>query len=338
MYDIIIISIHKGGVFLNSKKTELLNRIKHGYTHSIETVQAKLAQYKKVVSTKTDVIKQNSQVQSVRKKLDNYTKVEASRTQEEVVVHLKRLNYAVIGFSGLVMIGLSAGMFALAQPSTMPDQFEERMTSSIETGFGYDVSMNNTENGKMSYYLPKQFEYRYSLGVNDIIKFKGNQVIMHYNEAYSVVGQDVETYYLLRDENKLAGEEVYYQNLQHDKNNGFVQLVKLAEDYLLTVFLDGVKMSTILSYDAAPSMTHHMLLIGKSVSPYTPVYAKVEEVPAAPESDHATTEGLETDEQPETTEGELSTTQSEQTIQFDFSSETRENSEQTEEDQTESEE
>lgn len=266
------------------------------------------------------------------------------------------LNRVTTIFSGVIIIGLSAGLLWMAKPEITAETFSAKMQDSINAAFAYEGNEVNTKNGTIAYHVPRQFQYRWSIGVNDIIKYKDNEVIMHYNNQYNVIGQDTETYYLLRDENKAAGEEVFYQNFNMDGQNGFVQLVKMAEKYLLTVFVDGTKLSALIDYEEAPYLAYNMLVVGRTVEVYEPLsvgsqltkkgsdliaqpathteesasQANISEensihnsisTPAADEK--SSIDGV-TDTNDEIgLEGELSTSESEQLIEFDFSSEKR---------------
>ena len=311
-----------------------MKQVRKELTKSKNYVQATLKKYKKITN-EAEKIADNKQVKQLLTKIDKLKPVavdcDVKRSKQ-----IKQLTRMTTAFSAVVIVGLTIGLTALATQSITPENFDAKMTHSIETGVGNEVTQGTVNNGNISYYLPKQFQYRYSLGVNDIIRFKDKQLIMHYNEEYNVIGQDVETYYLLRDENKLVGEEVYYQNFNENENNGFVQLVQLSEDYLLTVFINGAKLSTILRYEETPYMTYNMLMIGKSITEYTPIYEKIEpqEQEVTTESDDEPTDEVApkqpaqippTDEaEAETLDGELSSDEEEETLEFDFSTEARE--------------
>lgn len=183
---------------------------------------------------------------------------------------LRILNRFTNIFSGVVIIGLSAGLLYTARPVVTAETFTDKMQDSIEAAFSYAGSDINMKNGTIAYHIPRQFKYRWSIGVNDIMDYKGNEVVMYYNHQYHAIGQDTETYYLLRDENKAAGEEVFYRDFNENGQNGFVQLVQLPEKYLLTVFVDGAKLSTIINYEEAPYVAYNMLVVGRTVESYGP--------------------------------------------------------------------
>lgn len=261
---------------------------------------------------------------------------------------LRLMNRVTTLFSGVVIVGLSAGLIWMAQPKITEATFANKMQESINAAFTYEGQEVNTKNGTIAYHIPRQFQYRWSIGVNDIIKYKDNEVIMHYNNQYNVVGQDPETYYLLRDENKAAGEEVFYQNFNQDGQNGFVQLVKMTEKYLLTVFVDGTKLSAIIDYEEAPYLAYNMLMVGRTVEVYeshsvgtelTKKEVGVETSSAMTtdetldSSDHSkiisidenssSTESEDQSDEETTLEGQLSSEESKEIIEFDFSSEKR---------------
>lgn len=261
---------------------------------------------------------------------------------------LRLMNRVTTLFSGVVIVGLSAGLIFMAQPEITEATFANKMQESINAAFTYEGQEVNTKNGTIAYHTPRQFQYRWSIGVNDIIKYKDNEVIMHYNNQYNVIGQDPDTYYLLRDENKAAGEEVFYQNFNQDGQNGFVQLVKMTEKYLLTVFVDGTKLSAIIDYEEAPYLTYNMLMVGRTVEVYEPHSVGTEltkkevgiETSSAMTSDETLDSSddskiisinenptlIESEEQSDektTSEGQLSSDESKEVIEFDFSSEKR---------------
>lgn len=184
---------------------------------------------------------------------------------------LRVLNRFTNIFSGVVIVGLSAGLLYMAKPAVTAETFTDKMQDSITAAFSYEGSDINTKNGTVAYHIPRQFKYRWSIGVNDIMDYKGNEVVMYYNNQYHAIGQDTETYHLLRDENKTAGEEVFYKNFTENGQNGFVQLVQLPEKYLLSVFVDGAKLSTIIDYEEAPYVAYNMLVVGRTVEAYGPM-------------------------------------------------------------------
>lgn len=265
---------------------------------------------------------------------------------------LRLLNRLTTVFSGVVIIGLSAGLIYMAKPAITEETFNTKMQDSIEAAFAYEGSDVNTKNGTIAYHIPRQFQYRWSIGVNDIIKYKDNEIIMYYDNQYHVIGQDTDTYYLLRDENKAAGEEVFYKNFNEDGKNGFVQLVQMTEKYLLTVFVDGAKLSALIDYEEAPYVAYNMLVVGRTVEVYGPTETK-EQVAAkgaalkgadasstdATENEEANVqessavEGVasqtnqiineDSTESGEVVEDELSKVENEQVIEFDFSSDKR---------------
>lgn len=266
------------------------------------------------------------------------------------------LNRVTTIFSGVVIVGLSAGLLWMAKPEITEDTFSTKMQDSISAAFAYEGNEVNTKNGTIAYHIPRQFQYRWSIGVNDIIKYKDNEVIMHYNNQYNVIGEDTDTYYLLRDENKAAGEEVFYKNFNMDGQNGFVQLVKMTEKYLLTVFVDGTKLSAIIDYEEAPYLAYNMLVVGRTVEVYEPLSVgtqltkkeadlnaqpsthseettsqtnisqanSIDDSKPTPTTDDESSTGRSaaTDDEA-VSEGQLSTSENEQVIEFDFSSEKR---------------
>ena len=260
---------------------------------------------------------------------------------------LRILNRFTNIFSGVVFIGLSAGLLYTARPVVTAETFTDKMQDSIEAAFSYAGSDINMKNGTVAYHIPRQFRYRWSIGVNDIMDYKGNEVVMYYNHQYDAIGQDTETYYLLRDENKAAGEEVFYQDFDENGQNGFVQLVQLPENYLLTVFVDGAKLSTITDYKEAPYIAYNMLVVGRTVEAYGPTDAKTQlaseksEVEAGNSQETeslANTQDQTKDETNQETKihhidsngkevtsdnDDSSANENEQIIQFDFSSEKR---------------
>ncbi|MGL4337796.1 MAG: hypothetical protein ACRCST_12965 [Turicibacter sp.] len=315
--------------------------------HSTEELKQKLNQLKKYPNVKKQFSNFNHKLKTNQlfKKIDEYREnynskpiTYTSLTEDlNPNVNLKILNRVTTVFSSAIVIGLTVGLILMAKPAITEANFDIQMDHNIEAAFNYEVTTLNTQNGNITYHTPHQFKYRWSLGVNDIIRYKENQIIMHYNNQYNIIGQDTDTYYLLREENKVAGEEVFYKNFNYDQNNGFVQLVKMEDKYLLTVFVDGVKLAAVVDYAETPYMTYSMLLMGKTVKSYDSAYVKVENVQSNPvastkESASESTEPTEIstmkiDENgelaTEVIEGELSIIESETVIEFDFSSEKR---------------
>ena len=298
-------------------------------------------------------LKNKLKIHAIKHKLTQ-TKMEPSTYEAPMMMEakpsqLRFLNRATTIFSGVVIVGLSAGLLYMARPVVTADTFHAKMDDSIEAAFAYQGSEVNIKNGTVAYHIPRQFQYKWSIGVNDIIKYKNNEVIMNYNNQYNVIGQDTDTYYLLRDENKAAGEEVFYKNFNIDGQNGFVQLVQMPEKYLLTVFVDGAKLSAIIDYEEAPYLAYNMLVVGRTVESYEPLTTETqvaakgalrstdessnsEAAEAAVTSVKDTSAGVAAQSDEETTEstdsdgvvdGELSTMENEQVIQFDFSSDKR---------------
>ena len=130
--------------------------------------------------------------------------------------------------------------------------------------------------------------------------------------------------------------------------NGFVQLVKMTEKYLLTVFVDGTKLSAIIDYEEAPYLAYNMLMVGRTVEVYeshsvgtelTKKEVGVETSSAMTtdetldSSDHSkiisidenssSTESEDQSDEETTLEGQLSSEESKEIIEFDFSSEKR---------------
>ncbi|HAX72818.1 MAG TPA: hypothetical protein DCY20_04785, partial [Firmicutes bacterium] len=213
-----------------------------------------------------------------------YAAIEKQLNSQHDIKVIERLTTV---FSAMVIVGLSAGLILMSKPVITTENFDNQMQANIEAAFNYEVTRQNTQNENIAYHTPHQFQYLTSRGVNDVIKYKDNQVIMHYNNQYNVIGQDIETYYLLREENKIAGEEIFYKNFNYNQNNGFVQLVKMDEKYLLTVFVDGTKLSSIIDYQEAPYMAYSMILMGKTVTPFESMYVSSEDASDATATDGA---------------------------------------------------
>lgn len=178
--------------------------------------------------------------------------------------HLRFVSRVTTAMSGIVIVGLSIGLLYMAQPIVTAETFEGTMEDSINAAFAYKGNNINIKNSTLSYHIPRQFQYKWSIGVNDILKYKDNEVIMNYNPQYNAVDMNNETYNLLRDENKAAGNEVFYKNFEIDGQSGFVQLVQLPEKYLLMVLVDGTKLSAIIDYQEAPYLTYNMLVLGRT--------------------------------------------------------------------------
>lgn len=301
-------------------------------------------------------VKNKLKINSIKHKLSQ-TKVETSTYETPIMMEakpseLRLLNRLTTIFSGVVIVGLSAGLLYMSKPVITEETFNTKMQDSIGAAFAYEGSDVNTKNGTIAYHIPRQFQYRWSIGVNDIMKYKDNEIIMYYDNQYHVIGQDTETYHLLRDENKAAGEEVFYKNFNEDGKNGFVQLVQMMEKYLLTVFVDGAKLSALIDYEEAPYVAYNMLLVGRTVEVYgttetkAQVDAKGVELRAADTSSTDSTENEEANvqessavegvpsqanqmtnedstESGEVVDGEVSTGENEQVIEFDFSSDKR---------------
>lgn len=283
-----------------------------------------------------------------RSKMEPLT-YETPMTMEAKPSELRFINRATTIFSGVAIVGLSAGLLYMARPIVTAETFNTKMEDSIDAAFAYEGTEVNLTNGTVAYHIPRQFQYKWSIGVNDIIKYKNNEVIMHYNNQYNVIGQDTDTYNLIRDENKAAGEEVFYKNFEIDGQNGFVQLVQMPEKYLLTVYVDGAKLSAIIDYEEAPYLAYNMLVVGRTVESYgssiietevavtgvlhsTDESSSSEAVEADATSVQDTSAGVAAQSDEEETEStdsdgvvdeELSTMENEQVIQFDFSSDKR---------------
>ena len=225
-------------------------------------------------------VKNKLKINNIKHKF-NQLGIESDKNRSPIITQVSSSDLRVLNrftniFSGVVIVGLSAGLLYMAKPVVTAETFTDKMQDSITAAFSYAGSDINMKNGTVAYHIPRQFKYRWSVGVNDIMDYKGNEVVMYYNNQYNATGQDTETYYLLRDENKAAGEEVFYKNFNENGQNGFVQLVQLPEKYLLTVFVDGAKLSTIIDYEEAPYVAYNMLVVGRTVEAYGPTDAQIQ--------------------------------------------------------------
>ena len=289
----------------------------------------------KLIKGKINVSKQYVErqipVQKLRVTLKKATRVVVNQSVKEEAELLKQVERMTMSFFGFTLIGLTIFFFYVSRVNVIAEQFDSLMTHSIETAVLTPTRMSNVHNDAVEYYLPKSFEYGYSHGVNDVLKFQDHQLILHYNEEYSAIGQDEKTYTLLREENQLTGEEVYYQQVDEEIENGFIQVVQVEQDYLVTVFMNGVKVSTLVAYEQIPYLTYNMLVMSKSVKPYSSVYTALDVSDEAIADDTAKDEDVVVEEtleivpeDVETTEGELKSTEGEQLLEFDFSSDRRE--------------
>lgn len=339
----------KGGDFLSKQNKDVKSNSKHQSNTTSNQIKQQLNEF-------TNSSKRRLQALNLknRLKIDRFkTKISESKVdslsyttplQTQIKPHdLRMLNRFTTIFSGVVITGLSVGLLLMSRPMITEANFETKMQESIDSAFHYSVMESNTKNDSITYHTPRQFKYLYSLGVNDIIKYKDNEIIMHYNNQYNIIGQDMDTYYLLRDENKSAGQEVFYKNFSNGEQNGFVQLVKMEEKYLLTVFVDGTKLSALVDYEETPYMTYNMLVVAKTVKSTQPETSTAtvatgtnQVIPETSEAADAKSSTLlevpamsmdesghvETNMEP-VTDGELSTVESEHVIDFDFSTEKR---------------
>lgn len=338
----------KGGDFLSKQSKDVNENYNHQSNTTSNQIKQQLQMMTKSSKRKLQALnlKNKLKIDQLKFKIDK-TKVEKPEESEPLynLIHqtthpseLKMISRFTTIFSGVVITGLSVGLLLMSRPMITQANFTEKMQQSMDSAFLYQVRDVNTQNGTIAYHIPRQFKYLYSLGVNDIIKYKDNEIIMHYNNQYNIIGQDMDTYYLLRDENKVAGEEVFYKNFNHDEQNGFVQLVKMDEKYLLTVFIDGTKLSAIVDYEETPYMTYNMLVLGKTVqatqtnttstqlaatkAPGMEANSEAEDVTEVPVMKIDESGQVETAVE-EVIDGQLSTVESEQVIDFDFSSEKR---------------
>lgn len=339
----------KGGDFLSKQNKDVKSNSQHQNSTTSNQIKQQLNEFTKSSKRKLQAlnIKNRLKIDQLtttitESKIDSPSYVNPLETQ--TTPHdLRMLNRFTTIFSGVVITGLSVGLLLMSRPMITEANFDLKMQESIDSAFNYEVIEENTKNGVITYHTPRQFQYLFSVGVNDIIKYKDNEIIMHYNNQYNIIGQDMDTYYLLRDENKAAGEEVFYKNFNSGEQNGFVQLVKMQEKYLLTVFVDGTKLSAIVDYEETPYMTYNMVIVAKTVKGTQSSTLQTELVSQTSEASTEMPEvlesrGAETTEVPvmsmdesgqvetnmeSVTEGALSTVESEQVIDFDFSSEKR---------------
>lgn len=338
----------KGGDFLSEQKKEVQKSNNHQTNKTTNQIKQQLNTLTKSSKRKLQAlnVKNRLKMDQLKTKLAD-VKITSTVGMEPLHTllepnskpsQLRLISRFTTIFSGVVITGLSVGLLIMSRPMITQENFNDKMQQSMDSAFLYNVTDVNTQNGTISYHTPRQFQYRYSLGVNDIIKYKDNEIIMHYNNQYNIIGQDMDTYYLLRDENKVAGEEVFYKNFNNDEQNGFVQLVKMDEKYLLTVFIDGTKLSAIIDYEETPYMTYNMLVLGKTVKVDSTLStqsqvanAKIANTPEVTATESATevpvmkideSGNVET-EVGSVIDGELSTVESEKVIDFDFSTEKR---------------
>lgn len=281
-------------------------------------------------------------------------------TSEGMNEHSSRLrviNRLTTTISGVVVVGLSVGLLYMAQPIVTAETFEGTMEDSISAAFNYKGNNINIKNETLSYHIPRQFKYKWSIGVNDVIKYKDNEVIMNYNHQYSAIDVNNETYDLLREENRAAGHEVFYKSFNRDGKNGFVQLVQLPEKYLLMVLVDGTKLSAIIDYQEAPYLTYNMLVLGRtavadevgvakelqvskneakledaeakvrSVDPNVEGQGNEAQDAKAPVISKEDTQATEMSESVDSSNQQMATEEGNQVIQFDFSTEKRQETE-----------
>ena len=292
-------------------------------------VEVSLIQKKLCSSNKK--FEQQAPIQKLHVTLQKATRVMSQQPAQEDT--LKWFEQITMVFFGVTLIGLVVFFFNVSYLNVVTEPFETRMTNSINTAVSTPIRMSNVHNDTVEYYLPKSFEYGYSHGVNDVLSFQDHQLILHYNEEYSAIGQDEKTYTLLREENQLTGKEIYYQQVNEAIENGFIQVVQVEENYLVTVFMNGVKISTLVEYEQIPYLTYNMLVISKSVKPYSSLYATLDVSEEAIVDETMVEENKEeqalevTPEDVETTDGELKSTEDEQMLEFDFSSDMREKQE-----------
>lgn len=336
----------KGGDFLSKQNKDVDSKLntKHQPNTTSNQMKQQFNEFAKSSKRKLQAlnIKNRLKINEFKTKITK-SKVEFNPLEmKDTKQDLQLLSRFTTIFSGVVVTGLSVGLLLLSRPTITELNFDLKLQESIDSAFSYEVTGTNTKNGTISYHTPKQFQYLFSIGANDMIKYKDNKVIMHYNNQYSSIGHDMDTYSLLRDENKAAGEEVFYKNFTYGEQNGFVQLVRMNEQYLLIVFVDGTKLSAIVDYEEAPYMTYNMLMMAKSVEVIpnaTSNIASEANVSSSEDSKSIETEGIKTTEVPimsldesgkvETNvemvpDGEVSMPETEQVIDFDFSAEKRE--------------
>lgn len=332
----------KGGDFLSKKTKDVRAKLqtKHQTNTTSNQMTQQFNEFAKSSKRKLQAlnIKNRLKINDFKTKITKSKEYKSSQMKDKTP-DLYLLNRFTTIFSGAVVAGLSVGVLLLSRPMITEANFDGKLQESIDSAFDYGVVETNTKNKAISYHTPKQFQYLFSLGVNDIIKYKDNKIIMHYNNEYIISGQDMGTYSLLRDENKAAGEEIFYKNFNYGEENGFVQLVRMNEKYLLTVFVDGTKLSTMVDYEETPYMTYNMLLMAKSVEAISAITNE-----SLVSSSLETTESVETKEITTTEvptvsmdesgqieenlqsvpDGEVSIPDSEHVIDFDFSVEKRE--------------